>query len=172
MTHFSKDSVLCFARRVTVVAGIVASAVLAPVSAAAVAMTDSVQKVERYVDADGQVKRRLVTTDQVIPGDELRYTIEFANDGRAAIDARSIVITNPLPEDTVYIDGTAFGSGTVVEYSVDNGETFAPAAALTVERDGVSVPASAADYTTIRWTFEPVLEPGENSNVSFNVRLR
>lgn len=169
MTHFSKDSGLRFVR------GFVAlvSAVTFSTSVfAAVEMSDNVQKVERYVDDSGQVQRRFVDAAQVIPGDELRYTITFENGGRDAIDAGSIVITNPLPNNTVYVDGSAFGSGTVIEYSADDGESFAPAETLTVQRDGAEVPASAADYTTIRWTFEPSLEAGEKSHVSFDVRLQ
>lgn len=172
MTHLSKDSGKRFNRGLQRLLAVTMSIALSASAVAAVDMSDRVQKVERYVDDSGQVQRRFVDADQVIPGDELRYTITFENGGRDAIDAGSIVITNPLPNNTVYIDGSAFGSGTVIEYSTDNGDSFAPAEALTVSRDGGQVPASAADYTTIRWTFEPSLEAGEKSHVSFDVRLQ
>jgi hypothetical protein len=41
-----------------------------------------------------------------------------------------------------------------------------------VVRDGVKTPATAADYTTIRWVFGPALAPGGKSYVSFNARLK
>ena len=175
MTLFSKDSGDRFpaiSRLLAHASALAASAVISVSAFAGVEMSDSVQKVERYVDDNGQVQRRFVDAAQVIPGDELRYTITFENGGRDAIDAGSIVITNPLPNNTVYIDGSAFGSGTVIEFSADDGDTFAPATELTVARDGTDVPASATDYTTIRWTFEPSLEAGEKSHVSFDVRLQ
>ena len=139
---------------------------------AQVTLDNSVQKVERFVAENGELEMRLVPADKVIPGDELRYTIAFENTGDETVDAQSIVITNPIPASTEYIDGTAFGSGTRVEFSVDSGEQFALADDLMTLNEGVEVPASARDYTTIRWTFEPVLVAGAKSHVAFNVRLK
>ncbi len=119
----------------------------------------------------GEPQRQLVDADSVVPGDELRYTITFTNDGGASVDAGSVVITNPIPDETEYLDGTAFGSGTDIVFSVD-GENFAAPEALTVTRGGAEVPAAAKDYRSIRWVFRPALEPGETGNVSFGVRLK
>lgn len=137
---------------------------------AEVNITNKVQKVETYVDEEGVAQRRLVDADSVIPGDELRYTIEFTNRGEDVVDAGSIVITNPIPQSTVYVDGTAFGSGTQILFSIDDGATFATPAQLS--QVSLEQPRSAKDYTTIRWQFEPVLTPGETGHVSFNVRLK
>ena len=141
---------------------------------AEVTLTPEVQKVETFVDDEGNAQRRLVDADSVVPGDELRYTIRFSNAGSASVDAGSIVITNPLPEDTEYLDGTAFGAGTNITFSTDAGASFGLPEQLTVVReDSVSpVAAEARDYTTIRWEFTPELAPGESSYVSFNVRLK
>jgi len=138
---------------------------------AQVKLENSVQKVVSHVDDSGQLKRELVPADSVVPGDELRYTIRFRNDGEQPVDAGSIVITNPIPENTEYLDGTAFGAGTDIEFSVD-GEAFATAEALRVQRDGAEMPAQAADYSAVRWTFKPQLAAGDTGSVSFNVRLR
>ncbi len=78
-----------------------------------VKLTTTVQKMERVASPDGSVGTRLVPADNVIPGDDVRYTITFVNDGKAAADAGSVVITNPVPENTQYIADSAFGSGTV-----------------------------------------------------------
>jgi len=139
---------------------------------AAVTLTTTVQKVERVTAADGTVTTRLVDADKVVPGDEMHYTITFRNDSDAAVDAGSVVITNPIPKDTVYIADSAFGSGTQITFSVDGAEHFAAPDALTLMRDGVEVPATSADYTAIRWTFTPTLAPAGQSYVSFNVRLK
>lgn len=145
---------------------------VAPLAAAQVALDNSVKKVETFVDEDGVPQRRLVDVDSVVPGDELRYTITFTNEGAENVDAGSIVITNPIPNDTEYLDGTAFGSGTDITFSTDAGGSFDDPDQLSVARSGTSVPAMAKDYTTIRWQFNPQLKPGETSFVSFNVRLK
>jgi uncharacterized repeat protein (TIGR01451 family) len=144
---------------------------LAAHAAAQVTLSNSVKKVETVLNESGEAERRLVDALSVVPGDELRYTITFTNEGGEVVDAGSIVITNPIPEATEYLDGTAFGSGTDIVFSTD-GVSFASANELMVDEAGVEAPASARDYTIIRWVFSPELEPGETGNVSFNVRLK
>jgi uncharacterized repeat protein (TIGR01451 family) len=177
MKHFDKDltmrslnlsgAVRFFVGTIFLVAALANSAT----AAAQVILENSVEKVETFVNEAGEPQRRLVDADSVVPGDELRYTITFANDGGESVDAGSVVITNPIPEETEYLNGTAFGSGTDIVFSVD-GEIFAAPEVLRVTRDGIEIPASAKDYESIRWVFRPALEPGETGNVSFSVRLK
>jgi uncharacterized repeat protein (TIGR01451 family) len=147
------------------------SLVLSVHAAAEVTLENSVQKVEIFLNESGEQERRLVDASSVVPGDELRYTIKFSNNGTDVVDANSVVITNPVPDNTDYLEDTAFGSGTVIAFSLD-GEAFAAPEALTVMDQGVEVSASAKEYRAIRWTFQPELKPGESSHVSFNVRLK
>jgi len=168
MTHDYAHSATCRRLLALTFLGCLLTAVPA---LAQVQLENSVQKVVSRVDDGGNLKRELVPADSVVPGDELRYTIRFRNDGEEPVDAGSIVITNPIPENTEYLDGTAFGAGTDIEFSVD-GETFAAADALRVQRDGAERSAQAADYTAVRWTFKPQLAAGATGSVSFNVRLR
>ena len=150
---------------------LIAAAATSATTAAQVTLENSVQKVETFVNEAGEPQRRLVDADSVVPGDELHYTITFANDGGETVDAGSVVITNPIPDETEYMDGTAFGSGTDIVYSLD-GKNFTAPEALTVMVEGVETPVMAKDYRSIRWVFRPALEPGETSNVSFSVRLK
>ena len=137
-----------------------------------VTLTTSVQKVVAVLDEQGQVVRRLETVESVVPDDVLHYTITFTNEGVETVDAGSIVITNPLPEETEYLQGSAFGAGTDITFSVDGGSTFAEPEALEVEREGEVQTAQPADYTTIRWVFKPALDPGQTGDVTFDVRLK
>ncbi|MCP5183142.1 MAG: DUF11 domain-containing protein [Pseudomonadales bacterium] len=144
-----------------------------PLSALAqVTLVTSVQKEVIEMDENGQPVRRLVDAANVVPGDTLHYVISFSNKGDQTVDPDSIVITNPLPPDTVYLEGTAQGSGTVITFSVDSGNSFGRPEELKVEKEGEEVAAQAADYTTIRWAFTNALESGRTGDVSFSVRLR
>jgi len=138
---------------------------------AQVQLDNTIKKVETFVNAEGEVERRLVDANSVVPGDELQYTVRFTNNGSQSVDAGSIVITDVVPAHTEYLDGTAFGAGTQIWYSVD-GEMYAPPNELTVVNDGVEMLASAKDYRSIRWTFAPALDPGDSGYISFNVRLK
>ena len=171
MTHLKTDTRARLHEAVNFVLGILMM-VFAGTAIAQVEVANSVAKVETYVDKQGVAQRRLVNADSVVPGDELRYTISFTNSGEGEVDAGSIVITNPVPQSTEYIDGTAFGAGTEILFSADQGVTFELGEKLKVLKQGEEEIASAKEYTTIQWQFLSALEPGETGQVSFNVKLK
>jgi uncharacterized repeat protein (TIGR01451 family) len=141
-------------------------------AAGEVELSSLVQKLETYVDENGEEQTRLVEAASVVPGDELRYTILFENvSDSVTVDAGSVVITNPVPEFTEYVEGTAFGAGTVIEFSADGGETWGDPGSLTVIDEGGERLAEPADYTHVRWTLQPELEPGAQGSVYFRVKL-
>lgn len=152
--------------------GLLASLAIGAWAAGDVELSSLVQKLETYVDENGEEQTRLVEAASVVPGDELRYTIAFENvSDSLTVDAGSVVITNPVPEFTEYVEGTAFGAGTVIEFSADGGETWGDAESLTVIDEGGERLAEPADYTHLRWTLEPALEPGQQGSVFFRVKL-
>lgn len=172
MMQLMKELHLCSCATGTLRLLLAALGLLFAVSAAAqVTLSNSVKKVEIFVNEDGQVQRQLVDAFSVVPGDELRYIITFMNSGNEVVDGGSVVITNPIPESTEYLDGTAFGAGTEIVFSTD-GKSFATASELMAKEAGSDSLASAQHYTTIRWTFSRELKPGETGHVSFNVRLK
>lgn len=138
---------------------------------AQVRLENTIKKGETFVDDNGQVQRRMVEANSVLPGDELQYVVRFVNEGEQPVDAGTIVITDSIPAHTEYLEGSAFGSGTEVDFSLD-GKNFALARDLKVVSGSLEVPASAAQYNAIRWRFGPALEPGAGGYVSFNVRLK
>ncbi len=164
----------------------VAAALLASVGAwAEVTLSTAVSKVQSTLDAEGQVQRELVAADEVVPGDELRYTITFANDSDITVDAGRIVITNAIPAGTLYVPGSAGGNDSQVAYSSD-GETFTadePAAPAGAEgaagqhpasgaAAGGGAPAAAAAVQSLRWTYQQPLAPGQSGQVYFHVRMQ
>ena len=136
-----------------------------------VELTHRVEKIEAFVSDGGVQEARLVAAEQVFEGDELRYTITFTNQTGEVVAPNSVVITNPIPESTEYVEGSAFGSGARVEFSTDDGKSFAPPEGLRLRDDEDERTALPTDYTTIRWFYGPPLLPDQQSHVFFRVRM-
>lgn len=134
----------------------------------------SVSEVEVTVKnekGEKEVKRVEAAKANVAPGDTVIFTNYYTNKGDKP--ASDVVITNPVPEHMLYLDGTAEGKGAKIDFSVDKGKTYAPAAKLKVKgTDGKERPAAATDYTNIRWTLEKPLEKGGKGSVSFRAKVK
>ncbi|MEZ5557234.1 MAG: hypothetical protein R3E86_01620 [Pseudomonadales bacterium] len=139
------------------------AAVAAPVATAEVTLTTTVHKVESVLDAGGNVERRLVLVDAVRPGDELRYAITVTNQSPEVVEGGRVVVTNPIPDGTEYLPGTAGGQDASLEFSAD-GETFTS----TPPRDGDGVEQPAR---FLRWTYDAALQPGASTELFFHVRM-
>ena len=127
-----------------------------------------VQKEVITVADDGSEETQLVVADLVVPGDEVIYTLTYANVGDEP--AENIVITNPLPEQLTYIAGSASGADADVLYSVD-GVNYGQTSELTVVADGLERPARAEDVTHIRWVISAPIQPGDEGIAQFRARL-
>lgn len=125
----------------------------------------TVQKREIVVNEAGETETRLVPVDIVVPGESVVYTIKFTNVSGEPAD--NVVITNPIAEDLMYIDGSAFGPGMDIQFSVDGGMTFAAASELTVIEDGEVRDAQADDITHVRWVMQNDLEVGAQGVARF-----
>jgi len=128
-----------------------------------------VQKEEVTVTDAGETQRKLVSADTIVPGDDVVYTITFTNVSDETAD--NIVITNPISENLTYVLGSAFGPGTVIEFSVDDGKSFATPDQLMVGTNGNERPAEAADFTHVRWTMQNELQAGAQGMARFKARL-
>jgi uncharacterized repeat protein (TIGR01451 family) len=125
----------------------------------------TVQKEETFVNEAGESEKRLVTADIVVPGDRVFYTITFTNTSDESAD--KVVVTNPIAEGLVYVNGSAFGPGTDITFSVDDAASFAAADELTVTENGESRPAEAKDFTHIRWVMRRDLAAGAQGTARF-----
>jgi len=125
------------------------------------------------VNAKGkkEVKRVDAAKAKVVPGDTVIFINSYENVGKKTV--KNAVITNPVPEHTVYVDGSAEGKGVSVAFSVDGGKSYGTAKSLmVVGKDGKARPALGADYTHIRWTLQKSLAPGAKGSVSFNAKIK
>ena len=130
-----------------------------------------IQREIEVINEAGEKEIRLVEAGNAIPGDELILTVTYTNGG--AEPAENVVLVNPVPEHTEYLDQTAAGQNTSVTFSVDGGKTYdLPENLRIMGEDGRSRMARAGEYTHIRWMRDGSLSPGESGAVFFRVRLR
>lgn len=109
--------------------------------------------------------------EMAVPGDEIIYTTTFKNPG--VKPAAHIVITNPVPNDSLYKSGSAIGANTLITFSVDGGNQFAASDKLFIKtKEGKTRPALPAEYTHIRWTYKGDLGVGKSGEVSFRASIK
>lgn len=134
----------------------------------------SVAEVEVTIKNDKgekEVKRVAAAKANVTPGDAVIFTTFYSNNGNEP--ASDIVINNPMPEHMLYIDGSAEGSGTKIELSVDKGRSFgAPENLKMMDVKGRERSAGPSDYTHIRWRLSEPLPPGGKGSVSFRAKVK
>ena len=122
-------------------------------------------------DASGETVTRLEPASKVVPGDIVIYTVSFSNTGSEP--AENVVITNPVPRHMEYVDGTAFGPGADISFSIDGGQSWGtPEELVVTSADGTQRPAQASDYTDIRWILRNELQPGAQGFARFRTRLQ
>jgi uncharacterized repeat protein (TIGR01451 family) len=116
----------------------------------------AVAEVVQKSAAGGRETTRLVNADEVVPGDEVIWTLEIRNQGLAPLPAPTV--DYPIPAHMQYVANSAVGAGAEVSYSVDDGHTFGRPDALKIVDSKGERPAIAADYTTIRWQLKHALK--------------
>ena len=125
----------------------------------------TVQKEEVFLNDTGEEEKRLVPAEKVLPGETVYYTITFTNTSDEVAD--NVVVTNPIAEELMYLDGSAFGPGMDIVFSVDGGETFAAANELNVTENGETRAAEAKDFTHVRWVMQNDLAAGAQGTARF-----
>jgi uncharacterized repeat protein (TIGR01451 family) len=125
----------------------------------------TVQKEEVFLNDTGEEEKRLVPAEKVLPGETVYYTITFTNTSDEVAD--NVVVTNPIAEELMYLDGSAFGPGMEIVFSVDGGETFAVADELNVTDNGEIRAAEAKDFTHVRWVMQNDLAAGAQGTARF-----
>jgi uncharacterized repeat protein (TIGR01451 family) len=139
-------------------------------ASAEVTLTNAIFEVVTITAKDGSQKDEWQQPDKLLPGERVGYQVEVNNKGsEPAVD---IVIANPIPEHTVYVQDSAKGLNTSIEFSVDNGKTFALPAELFIAKNGKRVQAKVADYTQVRWKLNQPLAAGDSSTVQYIVKIK
>ncbi|MBI4843746.1 MAG: DUF11 domain-containing protein [Nitrospirae bacterium] len=117
-----------------------------------------------------EVIRVAAAEAEVKPGDTVIFTTYYSNKGKET--ASDIVINNPMPENMLYIGGSASGKDTVITFSIDKGKTYNTPDKLKVTgKDGKERTAEPSEYTNIRWAMKKDIKPGEEGFVVFKAKV-
>lgn len=116
---------------------------------------------------DDAETRRWVPAQRLSAGDEVHYTVRVRNPGEEPVS--DVVVTKRLPFGVRYQAGSATGPACDIHFSVDGGNSFA---APEVPRSGSGKkssrkPASAPEYTHVRWVLRKPLAPGATALLRF-----
>lgn len=111
------------------------------------------------MDASNRRTARFVPATVLSQGEVVYYTLRIRNP--STVYLRDVVVTQRIPANTVYVDGSASAPGADVSFSVDGGQNFAPSGQLrTVDASGAAQPATPEQYTHIRFRLRNALAPG------------
>jgi uncharacterized repeat protein (TIGR01451 family) len=137
----------------------------------AIKVTSIAQIEVEVVGQDGKKTLKRTPPDKAIPGTEVIYTTTFENIIKKSVG--NIVIDNPIPNDSEYKAGSAFGKDCDILFSVDGGKTFGHAEELKIkDADGKERTPLAKEYTNLRWTYKGQLAAGKSGEVGFRATIK
>ena len=120
---------------------------------------------------EGRLEIKRVPATEVMPGATVIFVNTVTNN--TAGSAEGVAVSNPVPQNMTYIDGSATTKEVALTFSVDGGKSFDLPAKLTVPGpDGKPRPAAAADYTDIRWQFTRPLPAKATEQIEFQAKVK
>jgi len=126
---------------------------------------------KKVATPEGRLEIKRVPATEVLPGATVIFVNTISNTTDTA--AENIAVSNPVPRNMTYLDGSATAKNLSVTFSVDGGKSFDLPGKLTVPGpDGKPRPAVAADYTDIRWQFTRPLPAKATEQVEFQAKVR
>ena|SRR3990172_5287520 len=130
-----------------------------------------VEVTETNAKGEKEIKRVDTAKAKVAPGDVVVFSTYYTNISNKA--AEKVMITNPVPEHMLYMDRSAEGNGTAIEFSVNGGKSYnTPDKLIITDSSGKARKAVASDYTHIKWTVSKPVAPGGKGDVSFKAKLK
>lgn len=137
----------------------------------AIKVTSIAQIEVEVVGKGGKKTIQRTPAAKAVPGTEVIYTTTFEN--KAKKTAENISINNPIPNDSEYKTGSAFGKDCEILFSADGGKTFGHAEQLKIrDADGKERFALSREYTHIRWNYKAKLAPGKSGEVGFRAVIK
>ena len=156
--------------RATLLALTMVGAFSAAAHATGLKATQSVEVATVAVAADGTETITYSPATEVEPGERVRYTLTYTNEGTSPAEDVSLVM--PVPTEVTYLEGSIDGPVSTVTYSADNGESFMAREALRVVTEDTSRLAVPEDITHIKWAFNDEISAYETGTISYSAILK
>ena len=125
-------------------------------------------RIEAYIVSqvtadDGSITERFSESSTARPGQVVEYRVFATNDDATTLPPESVSVLGPIPESSVYVDGSATPTSERVrtEFSLD-GESYSEAPETT---------EGPTTYQAVRWTLLVPLEPGQEENFAYRVTI-
>jgi len=125
-------------------------------------------RIEAYIVSqvtadDGSVTERFSESTTARPGQVVEYRVFATNNDATTLPAESVSVLGPVPDSSVYVDGSATPTSERVrtEFAVD-GETFSEAPETTEGPEA---------YRVVRWTLLVPMEPEQEEAFSYRVTI-
>ncbi len=133
-----------------------------------------VEKEMVVTDEEGKTRLEWQQTEDTNPGDMLKYSIQYTNEGD--VEAKGVVINDPIPRGTVYVANSATGQDADITFSMD-GKAFQAPPMLTYKvrnQDGTEEEYVVTPdmYTHIRWILTKPVAPGSTGTLGFKVKVK
>ena len=135
---------------------------------------DTVAEKEIIETVGGKQVKKRVAAKNADPGENLIFTLNYANKGNEK--AVNVKIDNPIPKETTYVVGSGIGKNSKMLFSIDGGKTYNAPSLLkyTVTlNDGKKIQkqASPDQYTNVRWVINEI-PAGAGGKVGFQVKVK
>lgn len=107
------------------------------------------------------------------PGDLVTYTVVSRNDG--GVSAKNFRARGRVPAGTTYVGGSALSEGAELSFSIDGGKSFHARPTIEEKQADGSVrlvPAPAAMYTDVTFTYRSQIEPRATVTGSYQVYVK
>jgi len=141
-----------------------------PAHATGLKATQTVEVAIVTTDANGEDALTFAPATDVEPGQQVRYSLAYTNEGTEAADSVSLVM--PIPSEVTYLEASVSGTRGTAMFSVDNGQTFAARDALTIGEAENSRVANASEITHVKWAFGAPVAPADSGEISYMAVLK
>jgi uncharacterized repeat protein (TIGR01451 family) len=139
-------------------------------------------KLEGYIvnvvtKEDGTQEEEFTAATEARPGQVIEYRVFVTNTSSEMLPANNALIALPINPGTTYNaeSGTATSAEARLEFSADNGATFAEKPMIEKENDQGEkelVEALPEEYTNLRWAISVSLEPQQTLTYTYRVTVK
>jgi len=141
-----------------------------PAHATGLKATQTVEVAIVSNDANGEDALTFAPATDVEPGQQVRYSLSYANEGSEPADSVSLVM--PIPSEVTYLESSAAGALGTLTFSADNGQTYATRQAVMIADGDRRRVANASEITHIKWAFSAPIAPADSGAISYMAVLK